>query len=65
MVAHASIASSKLKVESDSHADTCVVGNNCFIIHDHNRPVNVYSYNQKDGHTSVKTVDAAAGYQDS
>ena len=63
-VAHASVASSKPKVELDSHADTCVVGDNCLVIHDHNRPVNVYSYDPKDGHRSAKTVDAAVGYQD-
>ena len=64
MVAHASVASSKPKVELDSHADTCVVGDNCLVIHDHNRPVNVYSYDPKDGHRSAKTVDATVGYQD-
>ena len=31
-VAHASIASSKSKVELDSHADTCVVGDNYLVI---------------------------------
>ena len=42
----------------------CVVGDNCLVIHDHNGPVNVYSYNPKDGHRSAKTVDAAVGCQD-
>ena len=64
MVAHASVASSKPKVELDSHTETCVVGDNCLVIHDHNRPVNVYSYNPEDGHRSAKTVDATLGYQD-
>ena len=64
MVDHASVASSKPKVELDSHADTCVVGDNCLIIHDLNRPVNVYSYDPKDGHSSAKTVDAAVGHQE-
>ena len=58
MVAHASVASSKSKV-----ADMCVVGGNCLVIHDHNRPVNVYSYDPKDGHRSAKTNDATVGYQ--
>ena len=62
-VAHASVASSKLKVELDSHADACVVGDNCSFLHDHNRPVNVYSYDLKDGHRSAKTVDTTVGYQ--
>ena len=64
MVAHASVESSKPKVELDSHADTCVVGDNCLAIHDHNEPVNVNCYDQKDGHRSVKTVDATVDYQD-
>ena len=64
MVAHASVASSNSKVEFDSHADTCVGSNNSLVIHDHDRPVNVYSYDPKHGHRSTKTVDAAVGYQD-
>ena len=63
MVAHTSVASSKPKVELDSHADMCVIGDNCLVIHDLNRPVNVYSYDPKNGHRSAKTVDATVGYQ--
>ena len=64
MVTHASVASNKPKVELDSHADTCVVGDNCLVIHDRKRPENIYSYDPKDGHRSAKTVDATVGYQD-
>ena len=64
MVAHASVVSSNHRVELDSHVDRCVVCDNCLVIHDHNRPVNVYSYDPKDSHSSAKTVDAAVGYQD-
>ena len=64
MVAHASVVSSKPKVELDSHADTFVVGNNCLVIHDHNRPVNFYNYDPKDGHKRAKTADATVGYHD-
>ena len=39
-------------------------GDNCLVINDHNRPVNVYSYNPKDSHISAKTVGATIGYQD-
>ena len=48
-------------LELDSHADKCVVSDNCLVIHDHNRPVDVYSYGPKYGHRSFKTVDAALG----
>ena len=64
MVAHASVASSKPKIELDSHAETCVVGDNCLVIHNHNRPISVYNYDPKDGHRSAKTVDVAVCYQD-
>ena len=64
MVAHTSVASSKPKVELDSYVDTCVVCDNCKVIHDHNRPVNVYNYDPKDSHRITKTVDARVGYQD-
>ena len=47
MVAHASAASSKHKIELDSYAGTCIVCDNCLVIHDHNGPVYVYSYHQK------------------
>ena len=57
------VASSKPKVELDSHADKYLVVDICLVLHDHNRPVIVYSY-KKDGHRSAKTVDAAVGYQD-
>ena len=63
-VAHASVASSKPKAELDSHADTCVVDDNGLVIHDHNRPVNIYSYDPKDDHRSAKTIDAIVGYHD-
>ena len=64
MAAHDSVASSKPKIELYSHVDTFVVGGICLVIHNHNRPVNVYSYDPKDGHRSAKTVDATLGYQD-
>ena len=64
MVVHASVESSKTKVELDSYADMCVAGNNCSVICDHNRPVNIYSYDPRDGHRSAKTVDVAVGYHD-
>ena len=64
MVAHASNASSKPKVKLDPHADTCVVCNKYLTIHEHNRPVNVYNCDPKDGHRSAKIVDATVVYQD-
>ena len=65
MVAHASVVCNKPKEELDSYVDTYLVGYNCLVIHDHNRPVNAYSYDTQDGHRSAMTVDATVGYQDS
>ena len=42
----------------------CVVGDNCLVILDQNRPVNVYSYDPKCGHKGAQIVDATVGYQD-
>ena len=64
MVANTSVTSSKPKVKFDVHVDTCVVGDTCLVIQGHNRPVNIYSYNPKNGHRSTKTIDAAVGNQD-
>ena len=43
----------------DSHADKCVVGVNCLVIHEHDRPVNVYSHDPKYGHKCDQTVNSA------
>ena len=64
MVAHASVAISKPKVELDSHKDMCAVDDNFLVNYDHNRSVDVYSYNPKDSHRSAKIVDVTVGCQD-
>ena len=51
--------------ELDSHADTCVVGDNALIVHDFDRPVSVTGYNQKVSHEDARTVTAAAAYDNS
>ena len=63
-MAHTSVASHKPKVELDSHAVTCEVGDNCLVIHDSSRPVKDYNYGLQDDHRSAKTVDITVGYQD-
>ena len=63
-MANALVASSKPKIELDSHVDTCLVGDNCLFVHDHDRPVNVYSYDPRDDHRIAKTVDDVVEYQD-
>ena len=40
--AHNSLVVVETKLELDLNADTCVVGDNCLVIYDHNRAVNVF-----------------------
>ena len=44
-VGQALVAISKPKLELDSYADTCVVGHYCLVIQDHEKAINVFSYN--------------------
>ena len=37
----------KTKIELDSHADTCVVGDDCLVVHEQNRPLNTFEYDPK------------------
>ena len=37
----------KTKIELDSHAYTHFVVDHCLIVHDHNRPVNVFGYDPR------------------
>ena len=50
------------KIELDSYADTCVIGDHCLSVHDHNRPVNVFGYNTKVGSKCACIVNAAVAY---
>ena len=64
MDACVSVATSNHKVELELHEDTFEVGDKSLVNHHHDKPVNVYHYDPKDGHRSAKTVNAAVGYQD-
>ena len=44
-----SLAVVKTKMESGSHADTCVGGDHYQAVNDHNRPVNIYEHDPKAG----------------
>ena len=52
----------KTKIELDSHADTCVVGDHCLVVHDHHRPVNVFGYNPKVASMHAFIVHATIAY---
>ena len=57
-----SITVVKTKIELDSHADICAVCDHCLIVHNHNRPVNVYGYNPKAGSKYAYFIDATVAY---
>ena len=60
--AYKSLLVVETKIELDLHADTCVVGDHYLIVHDHNRPVNVYGYNSKAGLKHTCIVNATVAY---
>ena len=46
-------------MELGSHTKTSAVGDNFLVVHDHEKPANVYSYYSMNGHKCAQTVDAA------
>eukprot|EP00978_Attheya_sp_CCMP212_P004009 scaffold8551_cov59-Attheya_sp.AAC.4 len=51
--------------ETDSHADTCVVGKECLVFHDFERPVNVSGFDTSLGSVNDKpVVSTALAYDD-
>ena len=55
---------STISVELDSHADTCLVGSNVLVVHDHERFVDVYGFDKETRHANASTVNAAIAYED-
>jgi hypothetical protein len=51
-----------VQTELDSHADTCVLGKNAWIIVDHECPVSVSGYNKSMSPVEHKTVSGVIGY---
>ena len=53
------------RTEMDSHADTCVVGKQCLVFHDFDRPVNVSGFDTSLGTVKNRSVvSAALAYDD-
>ena len=50
------------RIELDSHADTCVIGKNAMVIHDHRWRVSVTGYDPKAGSNLYRIVSAALAY---
>ncbi len=54
----------KISVEVDSHADTCVVGSNVLVVHDHEHFNNIYGFNKETRLSNICTINAAIAYKD-
>ena len=54
---------SKCKLQLDSHTDTSVADDSCLIVCDHGWSVDAYSYDERDEHKHVMTVDTAVNTQ--
>jgi hypothetical protein len=53
------------RTETDSHADTCVVGKECLVFHDFERPVNVCGFDSSLGTVNDRSVvSTALAYDD-
>eukprot|EP00978_Attheya_sp_CCMP212_P040755 scaffold225802_cov63-Attheya_sp.AAC.1 len=48
------------RTEMDNHADTCVVGEQCLVFHDFDRPVNVSGFDTTLGTVNNRLVVSAA-----
>lgn len=52
------------RTDLDSHADQCVVGSNCLVMHDYECPVLIQGYDPNGSMTdSLRTVSAALAYE--
>ncbi len=54
---------SRISVELNSHAGTCVVGSSILVIHDHEHFVNIYGFDKETKHTNAFIVDAVIAYK--
>ncbi len=61
---HSQSNQSRIPVELDSHADTCVVGSKVLVVHGHEYFVDVYSFDKETRHTIACTVNTTIVYKD-
>ncbi len=55
---------SRISVELDAHADTCVVGSNVLVVHDHEHFIDIYGFDKEIRHSNACTIDATIVYED-
>ena len=58
-----SSATDEIRMDLDSHTNTCVLGNECLKVYDWNRPVNVSSWNPKGGERLCQTISVTVAYK--
>ena len=51
-------------MELDSHADTCVLGRDCLVILDYDRPVQVVGYDPALGAKTYQTISGVVSHND-
>jgi hypothetical protein len=51
-------------LELDSHADTCVLGRDCLVILDYDRPVQVVGYDPALGVKTYRTISGVVAHDD-
>ncbi len=55
---------SRVSIQLNLHADTCVVRSNVLVVHNHEHFVDVYGFNKLARHTNTSTVNVAIAYKD-
>ena len=61
-IAQKSISAVKTHIKLDSHKDTCVVSDQCLVIHYYNRSLNVLGFDPNTGSKHDTIVDATVAY---
>ena len=62
IVGSASRRTNNLRIELDSHADTCVVGKNVLVLQEHTRVVNVTGFDPSQAPRTARIVDCVVKY---
>ena len=59
---HGACEGVEVRIEVDSHADTCVIGSSGWVVYDHNITVCVNGYDDQQESQELKIVCAALAY---
>ena len=59
---HNILTVAETKILLNLHVDACVEGDQCLVVHDQSRPVNIFGYDPKEGSKHACTVDTTVAY---